>query len=184
MNTEIFNVIHDITGFNDTIDAVVVFCAKYLIYLIVAAAVGVIAYSAYKKQWRPIIFLIANFVVTFGLAFIAAQLYPSDRPFVVNSSVKTLIQHVADQSFPSTHTTIAIALALGLVFFTRFKGVGLLAIIATGVIGLSRIAAGLHWPLDILGALSAGLVASILVGIVYRITRPNTSAVQFTNHKN
>lgn len=179
MNTEIFNVIHDITGFNDTIDAIVVFCAKYLVYILFAVAVAAISYLAVKRQWRPVIFFGIQLAATFAVILIASHFYPSQRPFVVDPSITPLISHDPNQSFPSSHTAVSFAIALGLLFFTRFKGLGLLAVIAAGIIGIARIAAGVHWPLDIAGSMGAALLAAILIAIPYRITRPNTSSVQF-----
>ncbi len=178
MNQELFTLINEFAGKNDIVDMVAIFCAKYLIYILFAAAAGLVGYLAFKRQWRPVIFFGANLVVTFGLLLVASKLHLSDRPFV-DGQATMLISHAANQSFPSDHMTAAIAIAFGLTFFTPYKFIGGLAIIAACLVGFSRIVAGVHYPLDIAGAIGIGLVASICIGVVYSITKDKKQSVRF-----
>ena len=178
MNQELFNVINEFAGKNHIVDAIVIFCAKYLIYILFAAAAGLIGYLVYKRQWRPVIFFSANLALTFALLLIASKLHLSDRPFV-DGKATMLIHHAATQSFPSDHMTASIAVAFGLTFFTRYKFIGSLAIIAACLIGFSRIVAGVHYPLDIAGAIAIGIVASICVGVAYAMTKGKQQSVKF-----
>lgn len=178
MNQELFTLINEFAGKNNIVDAIIIFCATYLIYILFAAAAGLMGYLVFKRQWRPVIFFGANLALTFVLLLITSKLHLSDRPFV-NGEATMLIEHAANQSFPSDHMTAAIAIAFGLTFFTRYKFIGGLAIIAACLIGFSRIVAGVHYPLDIAGAIGIGLVASICVGVVYSISKGKQQTVTF-----
>lgn len=183
MNKEIFTMINELAGQSKLTDSIITFCAQYLIFVIAAIAIGLIARLIYRRQWRPVIFFAANLLVTFALLLIASKLYTSARPFVDDGTVTVLIKHAANQSFPSDHMTAAIGIAFGLSFFTRYKFIGLVAVIAACIIGFARIAAGVHYPLDILGAVGVGIVSSIIVGVVYFATGRKESSVRFDSHK-
>jgi membrane-associated phospholipid phosphatase len=63
----------------------------------------------------------------------------------------------AEQSFPSGHTACSVAAARALAH--NYPGAGAAAGLAAVAIGISRIAKGAHWPLDVAGGAVIGLVA-------------------------
>lgn len=66
-----------------------------------------------------------------------------------------------NNAFPSGHTTAAFILA-GLVCLQRVNVWIKIAVLALAtLIGLSRIASGVHWPLDVLGAIFGGWMVAI-----------------------
>ena len=66
-----------------------------------------------------------------------------------------------DPSFPSDHAAAAFAIAFCVLAFSRWAGVGFLS--AATLIGLSRIALGMHYPSDVLAGLLVGWAAALLV---------------------
>lgn len=80
------------------------------------------------------------------------------RPFVADSSIAPLISE-ASFSFPSGHA--AFFFALSTVIYLRNKRLGIWFYAASAVIGVARVAAGAHYPTDILG----GAVLGIAVGL-------------------
>ncbi|MDQ6654643.1 MAG: phosphatase PAP2 family protein [Verrucomicrobiota bacterium] len=65
-----------------------------------------------------------------------------------------------EQSFPSGHTACSVAAARAL--SRNFPGAGIAAGIAALAIGVSRVAKGAHWPLDVLGGAVIGLTAEAI----------------------
>ncbi|MDQ6764527.1 MAG: phosphatase PAP2 family protein [Verrucomicrobiota bacterium] len=65
-----------------------------------------------------------------------------------------------EQSFPSGHTAASVAAARAL--SRDYPGPGAAAGVAAVAIGISRIAKGAHWPLDVAGGAAVGLIAEEL----------------------
>ena len=74
-----------------------------------------------------------------------------------------------EQSFPSGHTACTVAAARAL--SRHFPETMPAAAAATAVIGLSRVAEGKHWPLDVAAGAVIGLVAERLSALVYEQCR-------------
>ena len=72
---------------------------------------------------------------------------------------------VGEKSFPSGHTTSAMAAMTGLCFTTN-KKVSWTAFIFAVVMGISRIYLCVHYPSDILGGLVIGFIAGLIAGII------------------
>lgn len=59
-------------------------------------------------------------------------------------------------SFPSGHTAAAFVLAGGICLLQFPLGAKLLAVLLAALVGVSRMAVGVHWPLDVLGGALIG----------------------------
>lgn len=83
------------------------------------------------------------------------------RPFLAVPEVVALIPPPLTSSFPSLHTAVSTAITLTLFSANRVAGwSGVLVLL--GVV-LGRVAAGVHYPSDILGGLALGCVAFAMV---------------------
>ncbi|MBP9989106.1 MAG: phosphatase PAP2 family protein [Ruminococcus sp.] len=71
----------------------------------------------------------------------------------------------SDKSFPSGHTTSAMAAMTGL-FCVTDKKISWLAFLFAILMGMSRIFLFVHYPSDVLGGFIAGLIAGIISGII------------------
>ena len=87
------------------------------------------------------------------------HLFPHDRPFVENIGYNFL-HHAADDSFPSDHGTVIFTFALAFLCWHRLWSGSLLMVLAV-VIAWSRVYLGVHWPLDMLGGLLAGMIGCL-----------------------
>jgi undecaprenyl-diphosphatase len=99
------------------------------------------------------------------------------RPFAAHpQTVHKLISHVNDPSFPSGHTTAAMAIAVAvLVVHPR---IGTLAIAVALIIGYSRVYVGVHYPGDVVaGALVGAAVTLVLWGPLAMIPTTANNAV-------
>ena len=100
--------------------------------------------------------------IALGLNQIAGLVVDHTRPFAVPVG-RTLIEHVADNSFPSDHGSFMAAVGICLVLWVRpvFLGGGVLALAA--VVAWSRLYLGIHFPLDMAGSLISAAIATVMV---------------------
>ena len=89
-----------------------------------------------------------------------------DRPFVAISEVKQLIEHGADPSFPSSHMSVMAAISVALWF--RNRNLGIITFVLATISGLARIAAGIHYPSDIL---IGALIGTAIAVLTHRFTK-------------
>ena len=165
MNDTVLLLVNGWAGKNPALDAVMIFAAQYLIYIVFAVAAACIGYLLYRKEWKPAAYFFASLVVSFVLLKLAALLNFDHRPFM-DHHLTQLTPHEPGKSFPSDHTTSSAAVALGILTFTRFKKIGYGLLAAACIIGFSRIFVGVHYPADILGGL---VTASVGVGLVFAV---------------
>ncbi len=99
---------------------------------------------------------------------VISHLWERPRPFTTHPELThVLVSRTTDPSFPSDHAAAAFAIAFAVLAFSRWAGALFLA--AAALIGLSRIALGMHYPSDVLGGMLVGLAAALLVT---RVGRP------------
>lgn len=166
MDLSVFYAIHSIAGVSPALDAVILFFAKWHLYVVL----GVFAYVGWSNYHRTasiypyITALLAGVIARGGLTELIRYFYHHDRPFVA-LNISHLLTDDA-YSFPSGHTIFLFALGAATYFFNKKLAY---FIFASGlVIGLARVAAGVHYPSDILG----GAVLGIFVGVcVYQLGR-------------
>jgi undecaprenyl-diphosphatase len=95
--------------------------------------------------------------------FIANAMYFRDRPFI-DHDVSLLFYRPTDSSFPSNVAAAAFGIAFAVWGVNRRVGLALIALAA--LLGLARVYAGVHYPLDIVaGALIGGVVAFLVFGL-------------------
>jgi undecaprenyl-diphosphatase len=113
---------------------------------------------------------------------IIAAIYHRDRPFITHPSAHVFGPHKTDPSFPSDHTTAAIAIAVAVLLIDT--GVGLAFLALAVLIAVGRVIVGEHYPGDVLGSTLIGIVVAFvavrpgrpviafLVRVVERVTDP------------
>jgi undecaprenyl-diphosphatase len=94
------------------------------------------------------------------LAYALKFLFHTLRPFDVISQVHSLIPE-SGFAFPSGHATFFMALAVSIFFL--HKKAGYVFMFFALLIGLARIMAGVHFPIDILVGFVLGGIVSCLV---------------------
>ncbi|WP_369072325.1 phosphatase PAP2 family protein, partial [Escherichia coli] len=70
-------------------------------------------------------------------------------------------------SFPSDHGTVIFTFALAFLCWHRLWSGSLLMVLAV-VIAWSRVYLGVHWPLDMLGGLLAGMIGCLSAQIIWQ----------------
>ena len=98
---------------------------------------------------------------------IISAIYHRDRPFITHPSAHVFGPHKTDPSFPSDHTTAAIAIAVAVLLIDT--GVGLAFLALAVLIAVGRVIVGEHYPGDVLGSTLIGIAVAF---IVVRLGRP------------
>ncbi|WP_110690793.1 phosphatase PAP2 family protein [Salinicola endophyticus] len=98
-------------------------------------------------------------VAALGVNSVIGLVWSHPRPFMLPVG-HTYLTHAADSSFPSDHMTVITAAAVTLLLSRELRPLGVIfAAIGLGI-AWSRIYLGVHFPLDMLGALAiSGTVA-------------------------
>lgn len=140
-------------------DLLIIVVAKYFyVVVVLIAAFYVLTLSKIRK-----IQLLKLSLLTLPLAYIISKILKhfiyDPRPFVVEH-VRPLIAHVPDNGFPSDHTLLTMTIASIIFVYNRTLGfvLGGLAI----AIGISRVAARVHHPLDIIGSVVIAIGATAI----------------------
>lgn len=124
-------------------------CLPYLIALCMAAMylAGVIGRNMRDRQTAVHTAVLLAFNLL--LAWLIAHIWYEPRPFLTRH-VNLLYPHAGDSSFPSDHATAALSIALGL--GRADTALGIVLLLLSGVVGVSRVYVGHHYPFDILGS--------------------------------
>ena len=147
------------------ISTLLVLFGKYLFIFIIL--LGLIYLYKQKKdiQKKILLFSAICLPITFIFAKIASTLYFDHRPFVAHHFTP-LIPHAANNGFPSDHSLISFAIAS--IVFVFNKRLGLLLFVLGLLVGFSRVYAGIHSPIDIIGSLA---ISGFVSYSVYRVIK-------------
>lgn len=137
-----------------------VFVASYVPYLIVLAAVVLLAKEprGRMKIWKLAYVALAAVVGRGILASLVHQVWNRPRPFVAEG-FSPLLALAPSASFPSGHVTLLFGISVALLMAGRKKEGWWLTGLSLAV-GIARVAAGVHWPSDIVGGIVAGVVGA------------------------
>lgn len=159
-NLTLFHIINGMAGKNPALDTMMIFAAKYLIFLFcIYLAYMWIAKNEYRQE-----VLFSGYAALLGLGtnLIITLFYFHPRPFMVPTGT-LLIAHAAESSFPSDHATIMFSVSIMLLTFRDLRRSGSVFFILAFISGLARVYSGLHFPMDIVGSL---IVASLSAGML------------------
>ncbi|MBC7488995.1 MAG: phosphatase PAP2 family protein [Glaciimonas sp.] len=135
-------------------------CANQLIWLVpMAVLVGWL--SGAEKTRKFMLQATAAAILGMLLNQLIGLVWQHPRPFVMGLG-HNFVPHAADSSFPSDHLTLLLAVAFSFLLHQRLRVIGLMLTLMGLPVAWSRIYVGLHFPLDMLGAvvfaaLSTGL---------------------------
>ena len=143
------------------------------LYAVATVALWLLARPYGALKWK---LASASALAAAGIALLVNQaishIWDRPRPFLTHHAATQLLAAPSpDPSFPSDHAAAAFAIAFAVLAFSRYGGAAFL-VVAT-LIGLSRIALGLHYPTDVLAGILVGWAAAMLVAYPARplITR-------------
>lgn len=146
-------------------DAVIVFIAKYFIFLSGALAIVVFIRVPRSEKVNFLLTAVVGALFAYGMAKLAGMAYYDPRPFV-SDGVTPLLQHANNNGFPSDHTLLAGFLGFLALRYSKIWGAILLALAV--IIGASRVLAGVHHIADIAGALAIAGAGVLLAALIFR----------------
>ncbi len=114
-----------------------------------------------KRSREQTIHIIVTVFIASALALILKELFNIPRPYIVQGLEAMAGYSVRTASLPSLHTTVAFALATIMTLHNRRLGIVLFLIAA--LIGFGRIAANVHYPIDIFTGAILGSVVALFV---------------------
>ena len=97
------------------------------------------------------------------------------RPFVDYSLDLSLFYPPTDSSFPANPAALSAAMAAGIWAVNRNVALGMYG--ACFIWGLSRVYAGVFYPLDVVSGALIGITVSYLVGVTLRLIEPLPTVV-------
>lgn len=144
------------------LEGVGIFLAAYLPYFLIFGFVLLIFKE--KNRFKRLFFLLEGALAVILSRGILVELirffYHRPRPFEI-LNIPSLIGNSTSGSFPSGHAAFFFALAM--VVFSKNRRWGMWYFILAALNGLSRVFAGVHWPLDIVGGALLGLLSAQLI---------------------
>lgn len=137
-----------------------IFLSDYLFYLLLLVLPWFLIRGELQLGLKTLLSIsLASFV-----ALSIKYFWPTLRPFQNGYSGSLMGQVPTDPAFPSMHTAIACALATTLFFSYRKSGVGLYVVAL--LIGVGRVLAHFHYPIDILGGVLVGTLAAWFIHLL------------------
>lgn len=175
----ILQILRHLVGISKLTDWLVVFFAEYLIYFLVAAFIYFL-FKAPRGQ-KMYLFALATLATILSrgiLTELVRFFFFRLRPFAALGFNPLVAQSAAEASFPSGHMAFLFPIALALWYMDRKKGYWFMFF--TLLVGVARIAAGLHYPSDILGGIVIGCLSFFIVKPFLRksVTKNELSAPQ------
>lgn len=157
LNQSLFQWIYGLSHRNVFADNLGIFLAAYLPYLLLVGFF-ILIYAQKESRRRWMLFIegaLATLLARGIITELIRYFYTHPRPFDVYGFSPLIPE--SGNSFPSGHMTFYFALAMVMLFWSRRWGVRYLVLAL--LIGLARIYAGVHWPLDILGGALIGILS-------------------------
>lgn len=185
MNNQIFFALYNLSHKFVFFDKTIIFVADTLPYLVVLASVIFLlfhhevlssktfskdidiwdSFKVFKQKWKEIALVFFSGVTAWCIAYVLKLIIHTPRPFTLFSQVSSLFPETGF-AFPSGHATFF--MAIGFAIFFSHKKAGYIFIFLALLIGIARIMAGVHFPVDIFGGFILGTVTAYLVRFLYK----------------
>jgi undecaprenyl-diphosphatase len=166
LDRKVFSIFYSLAGKSPGSDAAIVFFADNFIFLVLGLVAAWYLWNFMHRRISRanIVALTGSLAVTTGVYTLLKNLIMRLRPFVALG-----IPHLVNDTsyaFPSGHTATIFALATAVWF--RNRSLGIAIGICGFLVGVARIAGGVHWPSDILGGAILGILVGVLIELLVR----------------
>ncbi len=144
-------------------DEIVLFLASFLIWLMFAGLVILWFIDGKIKKEQVIHALLASFIA-WTIAEIMKRIFNTPRPFDLNHLQTFTATLPTDPAFPSGHAATVFGLAVSV--YLHDKRVGIIFIILAALVAWARVAANVHFPIDVI---VGGLIGAIVAVVIEKI---------------
>ena len=178
----LFESLNQLAGQSPILDTIIrLFVSDYFVPVVLSLTLlglwfGAPALADRERQQRAVIAAviamgIANLLV---LTVNMAEVVMRPRPFeVIDNAARTadmLFYHPPDPTFPSN--SMAVTFAIAVAVFTGHRSMGSVALVLATAMGLSRVLAGVHFPLDVFAGAILGALAALVGLALLRLFEP------------
>jgi undecaprenyl-diphosphatase len=165
MNVELFFKIYGLNESAPWVPRLVFFIAQHLdTVLMVLIVVILLIFFIHDKDWKPrkfkawfleVLAIASSTTIALIVVLFAKVVAAAPRPFVTFAEVQPLVIESPYSSFPSGHATIFFALATAVWMYHR--RLGYFFMVCAVLIAISRVMAGVHYPVDVIFGAAIGI---------------------------
>ena len=121
--------------------------------------VGLMFVLAVGGRPRAALRMLVAVSLVYALSELGGRAWPRPRPFARLDAVVPVVPHTAHRSFPSRH--VASAMAMALIALRYHPRLGWMMLANVLLLALTRVAAGLHYPSDVLTGVALGAAVAL-----------------------
>ncbi len=168
MDNIFFASIYNLSFKNVFTDTLIILFAAYWEFVVVVVLLFYLWTPKFRKsdlKTRAVhtgLAIFSALVARFGVTSLIRYLYPRERPFVFGGLDALINQNPLEASFPSGHATFFMALAVYF-YLAKQPKLSVFLFASAILIGVARVAAGVHWPSDIIAGWVVGAVVSYII---------------------
>lgn len=165
----LFFAMHSITEISPGLNYWIILIAEDLdVYVLWAAVVFIALHRHNRRENTPRLFsrrslaeglyLSIGILLAWGISYLMKIGFHIPRPFLQFPEIAPLFPYGGFNSFPSGHATLFAGLATSMMMVHR--DIGIFFVIPALLIGITRVIAGVHFPIDVMFGWLLGSVVS------------------------
>lgn len=143
---------------------IIEFAASFFIWFMYLGLIVLWVIDGRIKREQVVHALLASLIALVATN-ILKQAFHTARPFVLEGITPLTFTIPSDAAFPSSHT--AMAFALSITIWLHDRKVGWIYLIWALFVGIARILANVHYPIDIWGGAILGIVTAFILERVH-----------------
>lgn len=174
MNENLFLFLNSFVHRTEWLDQTILFTAKYLGWVLIAVLCTYMLThkDGPREGMRHFFTMLLAAFLAWGVAVFLKELFPNPRPIVVFPDAHVLFDEPVLEAFPSGHATFFASIATSL--FLYHRAIGAVYFLAALLIGAARIAAGVHFPADVLLGILLGSIIGFFSYEIFHLARRGT----------
>lgn len=169
INFSVFHFFNGFLGVSAALDVLILFFAQYAVFVVGLVVILSLLRDHRLDSGERFRRNATRILLTLGTVVVVTEairsLYHHPRPTIIFDIPHLFL--VNSFSFPSGHTIFMFGLATAVYYYDR--KLSLMLALAGLMVGAARIAAGVHYPFDILGGIFFGILSGIFVESLLRL---------------